>query len=125
MSEKSAIDELIHRTVPLMGDLMNAFAKTPQDNDLRLSPGLLLSRLKSDKLDGVQVDGQEGIVNRRRQFSHIPRFIPQELVEGIQEPDIVNSKMNASPFGHDSYRLQTAIPATEVHAWYIYMTLGS
>jgi hypothetical protein len=36
-----------------MRDLMNAFAKTPQDNDLRLSPGLLLSRLKSDKLDGV------------------------------------------------------------------------
>jgi len=107
-----------------MRDLMNAFTKTPQDNDLRLSPGLLLSRLKSDKLDGVQVDGQEGIVNRRRQFSHIPRFIPQELVEGTQEPDIVNSKMNASPFGHDSYRLQTAIPATEVHAWYIYMTLG-
>jgi hypothetical protein len=65
-----------------MRDLMNAFAKTPQDNDLRLSPGLLLSRLKSDKLDGVQVNGQKGIVDRRRQFSQIPRLIPQELVEG-------------------------------------------
>jgi hypothetical protein len=99
-----------------MRDLMNAFAKTPQDNDLRLSPGLLLSRLKSDKLDGVQVDGQKGIADRSRQFSQIPRFIPQELIEGTYEPDIVNSKMNASPFGHDSYRLQTAIPTTEVHA---------
>jgi hypothetical protein len=85
--------------------MMNAFTKTPQDNDLRLSPGLLLSRLKSDKLDGVQVDGQKGIVDRSRQFSQISRFIPQELVEGTQEPDIVNSKMNASPFGHNSYRL--------------------
>jgi hypothetical protein len=47
-----------------MRDLMNAFAKTPQDNDLRLSPGLLLSRLKSDKLDGVQINGQKGIVDR-------------------------------------------------------------
>jgi hypothetical protein len=88
-----------------MRDLMNAFAKTPQDNDLRLSPGLLLSGLKSDQLDGLQVDGQKGIVDRSREFSQIPGFIPQELVEGQQEPDIVNYKMSASPFGHDSYRL--------------------
>ena len=61
---------------------MNTLAKAPQDNDLRLSPGLLLSRLKSDKLDGIQVDGQKGIIDRSREFSRIPRFIPQELVEG-------------------------------------------
>jgi hypothetical protein len=48
---------------------MNAFAKTPQDNDLRLSPGLFLSGLKFNKLDGVQVNGQKGIVDRSRQFS--------------------------------------------------------
>ena len=125
ISQKGAIHQLIHRTFPLLRDLMNAFAKTAKDNDLRLSPGLLLSRLKGDKLDGVQVNGQKGIVDRSRQFSRISGFIPQELVEDTQEPDIVNSKMNASPFGHDSYRLQTAIPATEVHGWYIYMTLGS
>ena len=65
-----------------MRDFMNAFAKTPQDNDLRFSPGLFLSGLKSDKFDRVQVDSQQGIVDRGRQFSQIPRFIPQELVEG-------------------------------------------
>jgi hypothetical protein len=65
-----------------MRGLMNALAKTPQDHDLRLSPGLFLSRLNRDKLDGVQIDGQKGIVDRNRQFSQIPRFIPQELVEG-------------------------------------------
>jgi hypothetical protein len=64
-----------------MRDCMNAFAKTPQDNDLRLSPGLLLSRLKGNKLDRVQVDGQKSIVDRSRQLSRVPGFIPQELVE--------------------------------------------
>jgi len=43
--------------------LLDALAKAPQDNDLRLSPGLLLSRLKSDKLDRIKVDGQKGIVD--------------------------------------------------------------
>ena len=61
---------------------MNALAKAPQDNDLRLSPGLLLSRLESDKLDRIEVDGQQSIVDRGREFSQIPRFIPQELIEG-------------------------------------------
>jgi hypothetical protein len=60
---------------------MNALAKSPQDDDLRFSPGLLLSRLKSHKLDGVQVDGQKGIVDRSREFSEIPRFIPQQFVD--------------------------------------------
>lgn len=40
-----------------MRDFMNVFAKAPQDNDLCLSPGLLLSRLKGNKLDRVQVYG--------------------------------------------------------------------
>jgi len=48
-----------------MRDLLNAFAKAPQDNDLRVSPGLLLSRLKSDKRDAVQIHSQKGIVDRR------------------------------------------------------------
>jgi hypothetical protein len=56
---------------------MNALAKTLQDNDLRLSPGLFLSGLKSDKLDGTQVDRQKRVVDRSGQFSHIPGFIPQ------------------------------------------------
>jgi hypothetical protein len=46
-----------------MRDLMNPFAKTPQDHDLRLSPSLFLSGLQSDQLDGIQVDGQQGIVD--------------------------------------------------------------
>jgi hypothetical protein len=45
---------------------MNALAKTPQDNHLRFSPGLLLSGLKIDKLDGIQVDRQKRIVDRSR-----------------------------------------------------------
>jgi len=40
-----------------MRDFMNAFAKTPQDDDLRLSPGLLQPRLQRYKFDGVQVNG--------------------------------------------------------------------
>ena len=56
VSQKSAIHELIHRTLALLGDLLNALAKTPQDNDLRLSSGLFLSGLKIDKFDGIQVD---------------------------------------------------------------------
>jgi HlyD family secretion protein len=49
-----------------------------------------------------QVDRQKGIVDRSRQFSQIPRFIPQEFVEGTQEPDVVDSEISASPLGHDS-----------------------
>jgi hypothetical protein len=60
---------------------MNALAKASQNDDLRFSPGLFLSGLKIDKLDSIQVDRQKRIVDRSRQFSHIPRFIPQEFVE--------------------------------------------
>ena len=72
---------------------------------MRFSPGLFLSGLKIDELDGIQVDRQKGIVDRSRQFSQISRFIPQEFVEATQEPDVVDSKVNASPLRHVSYRL--------------------
>src|SRR5258708_11004082 len=97
ISQESAIHELIHRTIPLLSDLMNALTKSSQDDDLRFSPRLFLSGLKSDKLDSIQVDRQKRIVDRSRQFSHKSRFVPQEFVEGTQEPDIVDSEMNASP----------------------------
>jgi len=42
-----------------------------KNNDLRLSPGLFLSGLKSDKLDGIQVDRQKRVIDRSGQFSHI------------------------------------------------------
>jgi hypothetical protein len=81
---------------------MNALSKSIQDDDLRFSPGLFLSGLKSHKLNSIQVNRQKRIVDRSRQFSEVSRFIPQELVEGAQEPDIVDAEMNAAPLGHDS-----------------------
>ena len=60
---------------------MNPLAKTPQDNDLRLSPGLFLPGLKIDKLDGIHVDREKRVVDRSGKFSHIPRLIPQQFVE--------------------------------------------
>ncbi len=69
---------------------------------MRFSPGLFLSGLKSHKPDSIQVDRQKRIVDRSRQFSHVSRFVPQEFVEGTQEPYIVDSEMNASPLGHNS-----------------------
>src|SRR5437879_7139386 len=48
--QQSAIHELIHRTIPLFGDLMNALAESIQDDDLRFSPGLFLSGLKIHNL---------------------------------------------------------------------------
>ena len=60
---------------------MNALAKTPQDNDLRFSPGLFLPGLKIDKLDSIQVDREKRIVDRSGKFSHKPGFIPQQFVE--------------------------------------------
>src|SRR6266478_4277470 len=102
VSQKSTIHELIHRTIPLFGDLMNALAKSSQDDDLRFSPRLFLSGLKGHEPDSIQVDRQKRIVDRSRQFSHVSRFVPQEFVEGTQEPYIVDSEMNASPLGHNS-----------------------
>ena len=81
---------------------MNALAKSSQDDDLRFSPGLFLSGLKIHKLDGIKVNCEKRIVDRSRQFSQIPRFVPQESVEGTQEPDVVDSEMNASPLRQDS-----------------------
>jgi hypothetical protein len=81
---------------------MNALAKSIQDDDLRLSPRLFLSGLKSHEPNSIQVDRQKRIIDRSRQFSHKSRFVPQEFIEGTQEPDIVDSEMNASPLGHDS-----------------------
>jgi len=101
-SQQSAIHELIHRTIPLLGDLMNALAESSQDDNLGFSPGLFLSGLKIHKLNGIQIDRKKRIVDRSRQLSHVSRFVPQEFVEGTQEPDIVDSEMNASPLGHDS-----------------------
>ena len=80
---------------------MNAFAKALQDDDLRFSPGLFLSGLKIHELDSIQVDRQKRIVDRSRQFSHVSRLVPEEFVQATQEPDIVDSEMNASPLGHD------------------------
>src|SRR5258708_27859632 len=102
ISQKSAIYEPIHRTIPLVGDLMNALAKSLQNDDLRFSPGLFLSGLKIHQLNSIQIDRNKRIVDRSRQFSHVSRFVPQEFVEGTQEPYIVDSKVNASPLGHDS-----------------------
>src|SRR5260370_6146897 len=102
VSQQSAIHELIHRTIPLFGDLMNALAESIQDDDLRFSPGLFLSGLKIHNLNGIQIDRKECIVDRSRQLSDVSRFVPQEFVEGAQEPDVIDSELNASPLGHDS-----------------------
>jgi hypothetical protein len=61
---------------------MNARAKAPQDYDLRLSSGLFLPGLKIDKLDGIQIDRQKGIIDRSGKLSEVSGFIAQELVEG-------------------------------------------
>ena len=91
---------------------MNALAETPQDNDLRLPPGLFLSGLKSYKLDGIQVDRQKRVIDRSGQFPHISGFIAQQFIENTQKPDIVDCEISASSFRHDSYRLRTGVPAT-------------
>jgi hypothetical protein len=100
--QQSAIHELIHRTIPLFGDLTNALAESIQDDDLRFSPGLFLSGLKIHNLNGIQIDRKKCIVDRSRQLSYVSRFVPQEFVEGTQEPQVVDSEMNAPPLGHDS-----------------------
>jgi hypothetical protein len=63
---------------------MYSLTKPPQDDDLRLSPGLLFSGLKLHKLHSVQVNSRQRIVDRIRQLSHVSRFVTQELGEGAQ-----------------------------------------
>src|SRR5260370_25410006 len=82
VSQKSTIHKLSHRTIPLFGDLMNALAKSSQNDDLRLSPRLFLSGVKVNERDSIQVDRQKRIVDGSRQFSKVSRFGPQEFVEG-------------------------------------------
>lgn len=85
---------------------MNPLAQPPQDNDLRFPSSLFLSGHEIDKLDGIQVDREKRIVDGRRQLPRIPRFVPQEFVEGTQQPDIVDYEVCASAFRHDGYRLR-------------------
>ena len=84
---------------------MNSLTKSPQYNDLRFPPSLFLSGLKIDKLDSTQIHPKKRIDDRGRQFSCVPRFVPQEFVEGTQEPDIVDYEVCASTLWHDCYRL--------------------
>src|SRR5260370_4344388 len=102
ISQNGTVKKLMHRTIPLCGDLMNALAKSIQDDDLRFSPSLFLSGLKLNKLDSIQVNRQKRIIDRSRQLSQVSRLVPQKFVEGAQEPDVVDSELNASPVGHDS-----------------------
>src|SRR6266851_9794607 len=92
---------------------MNALAKTLQNNDLRLSPGLFLPGLKIDKLDGIHVDRQKRVIDRSGQFSHISGFIAQQFIESAQESDIVDCEISASSLRHDTYRLWTGAAATQ------------
>jgi len=62
---------------------MNPLAQSIQDDDLRFSPGLFLSGLKRHKLNGIQIDRKECIVDRSRQLSDVSRFVPQEFIERL------------------------------------------
>src|SRR5712691_3514675 len=55
-SQQSAIHELIHRTIPLLSDSMNALSKSIQDDYLRFSPGLFLSG--TEESQAQQYSGQ-------------------------------------------------------------------
>jgi hypothetical protein len=84
---------------------MNPLAKSSQYNDLRFSSRLFLSGLKIDELHSTQIDRKKRIVDRSRQFSCVPRFVPEQSVERAQESDIVDYEVCASSFRHECYRL--------------------
>ena len=107
---------------------MNPLTQPAQDNDLRFLCSLFLSGLKIDQLDGIQVYCEKRIIDRSRQFPRIPRFVPQEFVEGTQQPDVVDYEVCASSFRHDVYRLWAGVrqrTAGGGRTWDIYMTLGA
>jgi hypothetical protein len=55
--------------------------EAPKQNHLGFGCGLFFLALESDQLDGVEVDGQERVVDRGRQISLIPALFAKQLVQ--------------------------------------------
>jgi len=73
---------------------MNALAKSIQDDDLRFSPGLFLSGLKSHKLNRFRSIARSASLIEATVLRVCG--IPQELVEALKSRTETNRERNAS-----------------------------
>src|SRR5215469_17040684 len=80
-SQQAAVHELIDGAASRIRNSLDPADETAQKDDLRLPCGLFLLPLESDQLDGVEVDGQQCVVDRGRQIAQIPPLLAQQLVQ--------------------------------------------
>src|SRR5919109_303168 len=81
VSHQPAVHELIHRAATRLSDFFNPANQPAQNDDLRFSRGLLLFPLESNQLDGVEVDGEQRVIDRGRQVALIAPLRAKQLVQ--------------------------------------------
>ena len=100
VSHQPAIHELVHRTAAHVCDSLNPANETPQDDDLRFPGGLFLLPLESNKLDGVEVDGKQRVVDRSRQITLIPALLAKQFVQSDQQAYVEYIEADVPTFCH-------------------------
>src|SRR5262249_14474586 len=100
ISQQTTVHELIHRAATHLSDSLNPANETAQNDHLRFSRSLLLFALERDKLDGVEVDGEERVIDRRGQIALIAPLLAKQLIEADQQANIEYIKADWSTYCH-------------------------
>src|ERR1700704_818157 len=88
VSQQPAIHQLVHGTVACRCNSLNPANEAPQNDHLRLPCGLFLLALESNKLDCLEVDGEQPIVDRSRQITLVPPLLAKQFVQSDQQADV-------------------------------------
>src|SRR6266566_3187916 len=120
VSHQPAIHELIDRAVARIGYAMKSTDEAAQNNYLRLARGLFLLALESNQLQGVEVDGQQCVIDRGGQITLIPPLRPKQFVQTSQEANIEDIETGGSTDRHSLHqhplRGSRSSTATAVHS---------
>jgi hypothetical protein len=74
--------------------------ETAQKDDLRLLCGLFLLALESDQQDGVEVDGQQRVVDRGGQIALVPPLLAKQLIQADQQANVEYIETGVSTYCH-------------------------
>jgi hypothetical protein len=91
---------LIDRAASRFSYVMKPSNEAPKQDHLCLSCGLFLLALESDQRDGVEINGEERVVDRGGQIALVPPLLTKQLIDGNQQPNIENIETGISTYRH-------------------------
>ena len=100
VSHQPAIHELIDRAVARLGYAVKSTDEAAQNDDLRLARGLFLLALESNQLQGVEVDGQQCVIDRGGQITLIPPLCAKQFVQTGQQANVEDIETDVSTDFH-------------------------